>query len=86
VQPLKDLKDATGMLRVNADAVILDREDPRASVLLSRDVDARGLIPAKLEGIADQVLEELKQLRALHHHSRQRIMRDDRAGLLHPAL
>ena len=59
---------------VDADAVIADREGPFAVVagLLGRDVDARRLGAAILEGVADEVLEQLAELQLVGHEGRQR--------------
>src|SRR4030042_3793354 len=52
VQPLKDEEDAVEILRLNAYAVVLDREHPFAVHSLCRDMDTRRFFPAELHGIA----------------------------------
>ena len=41
VQALEDLEDAFGVAQINADAVVVDRDDPLGGAALDADVDAR---------------------------------------------
>ena len=41
---------------------------------LHGDVDARGLRSAELDGVLDQVLEELHELRIVSHDGRERVV------------
>src|SRR4030042_3075997 len=51
VQPLTDEEDAVEILRLDAYAVVLDREKPLAVHWLCRDMDTRRLLPAELFGL-----------------------------------
>ena len=64
VQALEDDEDAVGVLGLDADAVVAHREQPVAAARARRATWTRGrLVAAELDGVADQVLEELAQLR-----------------------
>src|SRR5438876_10579894 len=68
VQALKDAKDTLGILRVEANAVILHREPPGVALRLDSDMHLRRTLTAVFEGVPDQVLQEPGQLprRAAH--------------------
>src|SRR5579884_527116 len=65
VQPLEDDEDALQVLRVDADAVVTNPEQPLAAPrrAAGADVDHRPGGAAELQRVADQVLEQLHQLR-----------------------
>ena len=56
VQALKDQEDALEVLRLNADAVVLDREPPHTPLMLCGHVDSNRAVAPELNRIADQVL------------------------------
>src|SRR6266511_2381108 len=53
VQALKDQKDALEVLRLNANAIILDPEQPLIPLLLCPHVDSNRAVAAELNRIAD---------------------------------
>src|ERR1700690_4172530 len=71
MQPLEYFKDPLVILGVDSDAVVADGKGPFVPVALRRDVDDWGCVAAVFESIADQVLHQLDQLRAVTHHNRQ---------------
>ena len=78
VQPLEDDEDALEVFGLHADAVVLHREYPMALVTAHADVDSRRLLAAEFDGVADEVLEQLRQLGGVRFHDRKLIVRDDR--------
>src|SRR5664279_1049007 len=73
MQPLKDRKNALEILRRYADTVVADRKDPFVLVPFSRNVNTRCPVFAKLDRIADKILEQLSKLGAVPHHFGQRV-------------
>jgi hypothetical protein len=55
VKPLKDDKDALGVLRSNTNAVVPYGEGPPIAVSAGRDVDAGRFVAPELDGVSDQV-------------------------------
>src|SRR5262249_42616405 len=83
VQALEDEKNPLGMLWGDADAVIADGEDPLPALGPGADVNARRLSRlAELDGVADEVLEQLGQLGSVRQHRGQVLGADLRAALL----
>ena len=81
MQTLKKPKDFLLVLGVDADAVVADSENPVSVLALGRDMhDGRPVRAAVFDGVADEVLEQLLQMRAVHPKRRQRIRGDPRAG------
>src|SRR5439155_312740 len=76
VQPLKYDKDILAILRRNADAVVGNGEFPFVLLPLSGDLNLRSFWPAKFNGIADQVLKYLRDLRGIRQDNRQVIVGD----------
>ncbi len=74
VQTLEDDEDALEILRVDTNTVIADREDPVGCLFFDTYMNFRFLLAMKLDGIADQVLEERFQLRIIPHHHWQRVI------------
>ena len=70
------------MLRLDADTIVAHREDPFAGAPLGRDVHARRLHAVELDGVADQVLEHLHQLRGVGRYAGQRVLRHLRPRFL----
>src|SRR5690349_20801745 len=70
VQPLEHHEDAFKVLRLDADAVVGHHDLALALPVDRRDVDARHRRGAKLERVADQVLEELRELHVVSLHYR----------------
>src|ERR671926_1153195 len=73
MQPLKQHEDALEVLRLDADAVVGDADAPLGVFLGRRDMDARRGLTAKLERIADEILEALRELHLLDVHGGQRV-------------
>src|SRR6267378_4672955 len=65
VQPLKDDENQVFVFRGDANTVIDDRKLPMHALSLCGDPNDRRLLSAKLDGIANQVLEELHHLDSL---------------------
>jgi len=63
VAAFENRKDALEIFRIDADAVIPYRKDPLGRALGCGNVNARRLGAVKLDGVADQVLQQLTQLR-----------------------
>ena len=57
VQPLENGEDPVGKARLDADAVIRDRENPMIPLDLGGDANAWRSVVAKLDGVAEQVLK-----------------------------
>src|SRR4051794_26660848 len=62
MQALEQHENALEVLRLDADAVVGDADAPLRVFLQRRDANARHRLAAELERIADQVLEELREL------------------------
>jgi hypothetical protein len=82
VQALKDLEDSRVELRIDANPVVADRKHPFVSASLYRYVNAWRLLATELEGVAEEVLEELHELRAVTENGRQGLARHHSASLL----
>src|SRR5205085_4428226 len=83
VQALEHHEDALEVLRLDADAVVLDAELVRRPEVLETDVDARlHRGRAELERVAHQVLKELRELHLVGRHRGHRVVRDRGARLL----
>src|ERR1035437_9994628 len=74
VQALEDLENAFEILRIDADAVVLHPEDPAPLLGPGADMDLQGLLTVELQGVADEVLEELHELSGIHGEGGQRIV------------
>ena len=59
MQALKDKEDALEVLRLDADAIIVYTEMPGVRQVFHCYVDLRRAFAAELDGVADQVLEQL---------------------------
>ncbi len=68
MQALKDHEDALRILGVNPNAVIPDGEEPLALFPFGPDMHLGRLLATELEGVADQVLEDLSQLSGIGQH------------------
>src|SRR5437763_12165784 len=62
VQALEHLEDALAVARVDADAVVGDREVPRVGLAARGDLHQRSRLAAELQRVGDQVLEQLREL------------------------
>jgi hypothetical protein len=63
VQSLEQREDTLQVLRLDADAIVVHGEGPRALLPCGRDMHVRGLMrPLELNAMSDQVLEELAEL------------------------
>ncbi len=82
VQALKNAKDALGLVRVKADAVILHGEQPGVALGLGGDMHLRRTRAAVLESVPDQILQEPGQLPRRTAHGGQGIMGHPGAAFL----
>src|ERR1035438_6391272 len=71
VQTLEDDKDVFRVLRGNSDSVIAHAEQPVLARLFRLRGNYGRLFPAELEGVSDQILEDLRHLRAVRPHRRK---------------
>ena len=70
------------VLRRNSDSVIADAEPPALVRLFSLHGNQRRIFPAELDGVPDQILENLRHLRAVRPDDRKLVMGDDGSALL----
>ena len=83
VQALEDQEDALDVLRLDTDAVVAHARKANHSPGARPPTSiADRFIAAELDRVADQVLEELYQLRFIGHDRRQGISDDDGPALL----
>src|SRR5579885_1105752 len=80
VQALEYAKDLLVKLRFDANPVVANRQAPRAVHNGGRDVHARRLLASIFEGVSDQVLKSLDEVRLVPFYGRQRIAGDARVG------
>lgn len=73
MQPLEYHEYPIRILRLEADAVVLDRKYPFLVFALAADLDDRIGITAKLERIAEQILEQLTDQFRIASNLRQRV-------------
>ena len=77
MQALENNENPVEILRGYANAVIAYAELPSTVLPYSGNVNAgRFLRPPELDGIAEQILEKLRQLRLVGGQCRERIVRD----------
>lgn len=76
VQPLKHAEHALEVSGRDPDAVIADRDSPFFAFLLRGNVDLRTAVAAILQGIANQVLQQLVELSGIAHDQWKWIVRD----------
>src|SRR5271166_1059704 len=82
VQALENNENPVKILRGYANAVIAYAELPGTMLPYCGNMNAgRFLPPPELDGIAEQILEKLRQLRLVGDQCRQRIVRDHRSAL-----
>jgi hypothetical protein len=84
VQALENHEQLRAVFGRDADAIVGDRKPPPPGFVRRFDAHARRIVLAELECIADQVLEQLYQLRAVRHHPRQRLRRYPRRRFRQP--
>src|SRR6266511_1196581 len=83
VQPLEDDEDPVQELRIDADPVVLHREQPLVAPRNRGHVDRGSLAgPAELDRVPDEVLEGLRQATGVPGDARERAARDDGVALL----
>ncbi len=70
VEPLEHLKDALGILRLNADPVILNGKSPLISIRFGSDADFRPALVAIFDRIANEILEQLGELSGIAEYCR----------------
>ena len=62
MQALKDKKNSFKVLRLNTNAIIAHAEMPGIQIIFNRNMDLRRALAAELDGVTDQVLEQLGEL------------------------
>ena len=65
MEPLKHLKNTFKVLWLDADPVILDGKDPIVPTQPGADLNLRLALVAVFNGVSDQILKELGELRAI---------------------
>jgi hypothetical protein len=66
MQTLEDHEDPVKILRVDADSVIANAQLPSSLLAPGRDMNSGCFVrPPELDSIAEQILEELRQLRSV---------------------
>src|SRR2546427_62363 len=81
VKSLKDHEDALEVFRRDADAVVPDGEHAFRRARLRADMDLGSLAAAELDGVADEVLQQLDELSLVGHDSGQFVARHQGARL-----
>src|SRR6476646_9990293 len=76
MEALENDEDALRVLRRNADAVVPDGTMPVGILARGREGDLWRRLAAILDGVADQVLEELAELHPVARHGGQGANRD----------
>src|SRR5208282_1091751 len=76
MQALEDLENAVEILGVYADAIVANVNDPAFRLLARADVDFRRAFAAEFKGVADEVLKDLDELRAVNLQAGQGIAGD----------
>src|SRR5262249_52747798 len=82
VQALEDDEDPLRVPHLEADAVVSYRDDPLLAFAVRLDPDVRRILPAELDRVRDQVLEELADLVWVDLHAREIAGFDPGAALL----
>src|SRR5256714_2794295 len=82
VQPLENDEDALEVLGIDPDAVVADVKHPLAVVPLRRNPNLRRARPAELEGVREQIQEQVLQLPGISRDGRQAVARDRRSGFV----
>src|SRR5258708_7379266 len=82
VQPLEHHEDALEVLRLDADAIVLHHEFPVIGFRHTKNIDSGNGCRAELERVADQILQELRELQVVALELRQTLPGDRRARLL----
>ena len=70
MKALKDEENTLGILQVNTNAIITYQEQPIIPLPFHPDMNTRGSLSPEFDGVADQILEKLHQLRSIPHHCR----------------
>jgi len=74
MQSLQELKDMLGMCRVKPNAIVTHRKDPLSLLTGGRHVHLWRLCAAEFDGVLNQVLHQLHELRRICHDHWQRIV------------
>src|SRR5439155_10645338 len=82
VQPLEHAKNLLVILRRDPDAVILHGDTPQAILPFRGYMNERRAIAPVLDAIADQILEELHEMRLVAENGGQRVTANGRPGFL----
>jgi hypothetical protein len=56
MQTLKNLKDVFGILRLKANAIVVDGDQPFSTFPSGRQMNPRGLVVLKPDGIGEEIL------------------------------
>ena len=87
VQALKDDEDALEEFFLDPDAIVAHGKSPATILPPGSDVNLRRLGAMEFQGVGEQILQNLRQLRGIRQNRRQhRIVRDRGSGLLNGQL
>ncbi len=78
VQALKNDENTIVILGVDTDAVVVHRKLPESPLSIDVDVNPGCIGATKLQGVADQIGEQLFDVPRVCQYARQRIVCDDR--------
>src|ERR1700732_2997408 len=73
VQALKNLENKFLVLGRNANAIVENRKKPLFALFFRGNSDVKGMFATKFNGIADQVLKKLNDLKVIRQDRGQRI-------------
>ena len=83
MQPLKDGEDTVAKFGINSDSIVFDRQGAELSVRFGPDVNPWRFLISELDGISDEVLEQLSELSGVAMDHRQRVPADLRLALFY---
>ena len=82
VQPLEEAEDLLVISGCDSDAIVPDLHHPTGTRRFRRHIDPRGVGPAILDRVAQQVLHQSGQLTFIAQHAGERAHRDFGAALV----
>src|SRR5680860_521054 len=82
MEPLEGREDPLHVRALDSDAVVADEEPPSLRRALCANFHDRWTIDAELDGVVDEVLEDLKELWGVRLDGRERLMPDRGSGLI----
>jgi hypothetical protein len=82
VKTLENSKDFLPVLAIDANTIVLNGKQPLPAPCLGGDMNLRRLAAAVTDGVTDEVLEHLLQLKIAQVNARQRGPRNGCAALI----